>query len=105
MSRENKCTKFERPVLRITRARAKSLGQSAGLPPLYPSTKQDDKRVLRPNFKRAAQDENKPPAVTAACHHHKKRAVLEDVTNICKKSYIKCTTAPKVQVILVIWFC
>ncbi|KAL3500456.1 hypothetical protein ACH5RR_039549 [Cinchona calisaya] len=98
MSQETKYTKFEEPAVRITRARAKALGQSGGLPPLHPSSKTSDKWVLRPNFKRAAQDENKPATSTAACHHHKRRAVLEDVTNIiCKSSYTKCISATKVQ--------
>ncbi|CDP18418.1 unnamed protein product [Coffea canephora] len=98
MSQENKRSNFEEPAMRITRARAKALGQSGGLPPLYPSSKPNDNRVLRPNFKRTAPDENKPVTTAAACHQHKKRAVLNDVTNIiCKNSYRRCISSPKLQ--------
>ncbi|KAL3498333.1 hypothetical protein ACH5RR_041065 [Cinchona calisaya] len=91
MSQENKGTEFEEPTVRITRGRAKTLGHSGALPPLHPSSTQDGKRVLHPNFKRAASVENKPSISAAVCHQHKKRAVLEDVTNlICKNSYTKC---------------
>ncbi|KAH6760658.1 hypothetical protein C2S52_008694 [Perilla frutescens var. hirtella] len=98
MNDENWSSNLGEPTARITRARAKSLGSSSGLPPLYPSAKQDDKRVLRASLKRAAPENNKPAGSSAACHPHKKRAVLKDVTNInCDNLYIKCINAAKGQ--------
>ncbi|KAI3468283.1 hypothetical protein Pfo_024946 [Paulownia fortunei] len=98
MNDENRSSNLREPTVRITRARAKALGSSSGLPPLYPSAKQDDKQVLRANSKRAASDNNKPAASSAACPRHKKRAVLKDVTNItCENLYINCINAARGQ--------
>lgn len=94
MNDENRSSNIGETTARITRARAKALGSSSRLPPLYPSSKQDDKRGLRASLKRAAPENNKP-----AGHLHKKRAVLKDVTNInCDNLYIKCINAAKGQV-------
>ncbi|KAL2236964.1 UNVERIFIED_CONTAM: Cyclin-A2-1 [Sesamum indicum] len=99
MNDENRTSNFTEPTVRITRARAKVLRPSNGLPPLYPSAKQDDRRVLRANSKRAASDNNKTAASSAACPQHKRRAVLKDVTNItCQSLYINCTNAAACQV-------
>ncbi|XP_057799552.1 cyclin-A2-1-like [Salvia miltiorrhiza] len=96
MNDENRPSNLGEPTARVTRARAKFLGSSNGLPPLYPSTKQDDKRVSRASLKRAAPD--KPAGSSAACHPRKKRAVLKDVTNInCENLYINCINAAKGQ--------
>ncbi|KAL1552461.1 cyclin-A2-2-like [Salvia divinorum] len=96
MNDENRSSNLGEPTARVTRARAKFLGSSSGLPPLYPSAKQDDKRVSRASLKRAAPD--KPAESSAACRPHKKRAVLKDVTNInCGKLYINCINAAKCQ--------
>ncbi|KAL0312044.1 UNVERIFIED_CONTAM: Cyclin-A2-1 [Sesamum radiatum] len=98
MNDENRTSNFTEPTMRITRARAKVLRPSNGLPPLYPSAKQDDRRVLRANSKRAASDNNKTTASSAACPQHKRRAVLKDVTNItCQSLYINCTNAATCQ--------
>ncbi|XP_011081887.1 cyclin-A2-2-like isoform X1 [Sesamum indicum] len=98
MNDENRTSNFTEPTVRITRARAKVLRPSNGLPPLYPSAKQDDRRVLRANSKRAASDNNKTAASSAACPQHKRRAVLKDVTNItCQSLYINCTNAAACQ--------
>ncbi|CAA0810615.1 Unknown protein [Striga hermonthica] len=97
MSDENRVSNLRQPSVRITRARAKALGSSSGLPPLHPSFKQDDKPVLRAHLKRAVSD-NKKPSSAAACAPHKKRAVLKDVTNIaCDDLYINCINAARVQ--------
>ncbi|KAL0323890.1 UNVERIFIED_CONTAM: Cyclin-A2-1 [Sesamum calycinum] len=98
MNNENRTSNFTEPTVRITRARAKVLRPSNGLPPLYPSAKQDDRRVLRANSKRAASDNNKTAVSSAACPQHKRRAVLKDVTNItCQSLYINCTNAATCQ--------
>ncbi|KAK4388905.1 Cyclin-A2-2 [Sesamum angolense] len=100
MNDENRTSNFTEPTVRITRARAKVLRPSNGLPPLYPSAEQDDRRVLRANSKRAASDNNKTAASSAACPQHKRRAVLKDVTNItCQSLYINCTNAATCQVV------
>ncbi|KAL1532460.1 cyclin-A2-1-like isoform X1 [Salvia divinorum] len=96
MNNENRPPNLVEPTARVTRARAKFLGSSSGLPPLYPSAKQDDKRVSRASLKRAAPD--KSAGSSAACHPNKKRAVLKDVTNVnCEKLYINCINAAKGQ--------
>lgn len=86
------------PTSRITRARAKSLGSSSGLPPLHPSAKQDDKR--RAGLKRRAP-ENELEGSSAASPQPKKRAVLTDVTNIkCDDLTTSCINAARCLVIL-----
>ncbi|KAI5669430.1 hypothetical protein M9H77_19283 [Catharanthus roseus] len=97
MTKENSRSKSEIATMRVTRARARTLGQSGGLPPLHPSAKQEEKRVLRSNFKRAASDENKS-TLSNATSRHKRRAVLGDVTNlVCETSYMNCINATKIQ--------
>ncbi|KAJ9549653.1 hypothetical protein OSB04_022196 [Centaurea solstitialis] len=64
---------------RVTRARAKVLGASRGLPPLHPSVKQDQKQALQPKTKRAL--ENKSATDGASIIQAKRRAVLKDITN------------------------
>lgn len=97
MTKENTHSTSEFATTRVTRARARTLGQSGGLPPLHPSAKLEEKRVLRPNLKRAASDSGPP----TNSRQHKKRAVLGDVTNlVCENSYISCINATKVQVSL-----
>ncbi|PIN00916.1 G2/Mitotic-specific cyclin A [Handroanthus impetiginosus] len=98
MNDENRPSNLGEPTVRITRARAKALGQSSGLPPLHPSAKQDGKRFLRANSKRAASDINKPQASAAACPQPKRRAVLKDVTNItCDNMHINCFNVARGQ--------
>ncbi|XP_071695700.1 cyclin-A2-1-like [Rutidosis leptorrhynchoides] len=65
---------------RVTRARAKTLGTSGGLPPLHPLVKQNHKQALRPNTKRASSD-NKSVTDAAPSGQAKRRAVLGDITN------------------------
>lgn len=96
MTKENTQSTSEVATTRVTRARARTLGQSGGLPPLHPSAKLEEKgkRVLRPNLKRAASD----TAFLTNSSQHKKRAVLGDVTNlVCENSYISCKNATKIQ--------
>lgn len=100
MNKENIMTaKSERPNVRITRARAKALGTSGGLPPQNPFVKQDQKKVAQPNLKRTS-DENKP----TACLQSKKRAALKDVSNMFSdNSYIKRSNGGRDQVISMLW--
>lgn len=88
MDKENRtAAKFEELTVRITRARAKALGSSGGLPPQKPSLKRDQKKVPT-NAKRAVSDENQS---AVGVLQSKKRAVLKEVTNIlCDNSYLKC---------------
>ncbi|GMP94710.1 hypothetical protein CsSME_00044059 [Camellia sinensis var. sinensis] len=99
MNKENRtAAKFEEPTVRITRARAKALATSGGLPPSKPSMKQEQKLILQQSSKRSASDENNPSVSITDCLQHKKRAVLKDVTNIlCDNPYINCINAVKLQ--------
>ncbi|KAJ6327503.1 hypothetical protein OIU78_014384 [Salix suchowensis] len=77
----------------ITRAAA--LRASGTMPPLKASTKQDRKRNLRTNLKRAALDEN---STSRPDNQWKRRAVLRDVANVCcENSYTSCFSATKIQ--------
>ncbi|XP_021298593.1 cyclin-A2-4 [Herrania umbratica] len=83
---------------RITRARAAALRASGQLLPLNAPNQPDQKRVLRANPKRTALDENNTNAPYNAGLQRKKRAVLQDVTNVCcNNSYRKCFNATKIQ--------
>jgi len=83
----------------ITRAAA--LRASGTMPPLKPPTKQDWKRNLRTNRKRAALDENSTSRPDNADNQCKRRAVLQDVTNVCcENSYTSCFSATKIQVVV-----
>ncbi|KAG5229096.1 cyclin family protein [Salix suchowensis] len=80
----------------ITRAAA--LRASGKMPPLKASSKQDQKRVLKANPKRAALDENNTSGANNASNQRKRRAVLQDVTNVCcENSYTSCFSATKIQ--------
>ncbi|XP_043700929.1 cyclin-A2-4 isoform X2 [Telopea speciosissima] len=99
MKKENTTvTGFPGPTARITRARAAAYQAAGGTLPSQPSAKQDQKRVLRENSKRAALDENNSSAPVAGDLQHKRRAVLKDVTNICCENlYTNCINAAKLQ--------
>lgn len=99
MNKENiMATNSEQSNVRITRARAKSLGTLGGLPPLKPLVEKDQKKVAQLVSKRAVTDGNKATVGDTACTQRRKRAVLQDVTNVCcKKSNIK---GSRVQVII-----
>ncbi|KAK4422305.1 Cyclin-A2-1 [Sesamum alatum] len=96
MNEENRSSYSREATVRITRARAKALGLSGGLPPLYPSAKQDDK-VLRINSKRAASDVKKPAVGSTVCPLRKKRATLKDITNITSQNVSTNCTASRGQ--------
>lgn len=106
MNKENiMATNSEQPNVRITRARAKSLGTLGGLPPLKPLMNEDQNKVAQLDSKRAQPDSKRDVtdgknAVVGctAFPQRKKRAVLQDVTNIGRnKSNIK---GGRVQVIV-----
>ncbi|KAL0372106.1 UNVERIFIED_CONTAM: Cyclin-A2-2 [Sesamum calycinum] len=96
MNDENGSSYSREATVRITRARAKALGSSGVLPPLYPSVKKDGK-VLRTNSKRAASDVKKPAVGSAACPQRKKRATLKDITNITSQNVCTNWTASRGQ--------
>ncbi|KAI3707177.1 hypothetical protein L6452_25469 [Arctium lappa] len=82
MNKENvPVANIQEPTARITRARAKALGISGGLPPLHPLVKQESKQALQPNSKRGSAD-NKSTADVGNGFQSKRRAVLKDVTNM-----------------------
>ncbi|XP_022154959.1 cyclin-A2-4-like isoform X2 [Momordica charantia] len=82
---------------RITRARAAAFSASAQLPPKVPA-RQPEKRIARTNLKRAASDENSCHSTAKSSRPCKRRAVLQDVSNICcESSYSKCFDAAKIQ--------
>ena len=93
MNKENAiCAKDEERPVRITRARAKVLGSVAGISPSSrPPFKQEQRRVLRANSKRAASDENKASMVATPSLQHKRRAVLVDVTNTGENPHDKAS--------------
>ncbi|KAM2544665.1 hypothetical protein TB1_016327 [Malus domestica] len=100
MNKENEnASKVEEPNVRITRARAKAFGASGEeLSSSILFTKQEQKRGLRANSKRAASDENKASAIATVGLQHKRRAVLKDVGNIaCEDSNVNCTNASQIQ--------
>ncbi|XVF74650.1 hypothetical protein PTKIN_Ptkin13bG0128000 [Pterospermum kingtungense] len=83
---------------RITRARAAALRASGQLPPLNAPNQPDQKRFLQANTKRMALDENNYNAPVSSGLQSKKRAVLQDVTNVCcNNSYGECFDATKIQ--------
>ncbi|KAK4365792.1 hypothetical protein RND71_013672 [Anisodus tanguticus] len=88
-------------AMRITRARAKALGSSGGLPPLHPSVRQDKKQgqgTQGIKSKRSASDENITSASTAS-QQPKRRAVLRDVTNVLRENpYMNCINGSKFHV-------
>ncbi|KAM7513212.1 hypothetical protein LguiB_012087 [Lonicera macranthoides] len=82
MDKENRtAAKFEEPTVRITRARAKALGSSGGLPPQKPYLKRDRKKVPT-NAKRAVSDENQS---AVGFLQSKKRAVLKEPSKQAKR--------------------
>ncbi|XP_024994596.1 cyclin-A2-1-like isoform X2 [Cynara cardunculus var. scolymus] len=82
---------------RVTRARAKVLGASRGLPPRHPLVKQDHKQALQPKAKRASSD-NKSATDVASNVPAKRRAVLKDITNnLFEDSSIKVSNGIKDQ--------
>ncbi|PWA97456.1 cyclin-A2-1 [Artemisia annua] len=83
------------PVFRVTRARAAGSQSSGG--PNVPK-EQVPTRVLRNNPKRGVQDENSNSNATAMTGSgNKRRAVLKDVTNICRdNSYKNCIIPAKI---------
>ncbi|CAI0444479.1 unnamed protein product [Linum tenue] len=96
MNKENRNdAKVEEPAVRITRARARSSGASAGvLPASKPSFKHEQKRVTKVSSKRPASEENKMGG-GAQC---KKRTVLQEVTNILTEhSDANSTNATRAQ--------
>lgn len=109
MNKENvHAANIQGPTGRVTRARAKALGVSGGLPPLHPVVKQDQKQALQPKTKRASSD-NKSATDVAPAVQVKRRAVLKDISNNpfnnsnikvangnkASKQIKRCTTAKK----------
>ncbi|MBA0835562.1 hypothetical protein Goarm_007836 [Gossypium armourianum] len=101
MNKENEPTEeVEEPTGRITRARYKALRAAGGIcSSSKPSFKQEQKRILRLNSKRAASDENKASVPATVGLQPKRRAVLKNVTNVGDDTlYMDCTNATKNQI-------
>ncbi|KAI3786051.1 hypothetical protein L1987_45178 [Smallanthus sonchifolius] len=82
------------PAFRVTRARAAAASQSSSS---EPSKEQGSGCVLRKNSKRSVQDENKTNGTATGSAQNKRRAVLNDVTNICRdNSYKNCIIQAKI---------
>lgn len=91
--------KGQEPTVPLTRARAAAFLASGKLPYLKAPIQQNQKRTLRGNPKGADLDENSNHAATEACLQRKRRAVLQDVSNICRKdSFRSCLNVTKIQV-------
>lgn len=89
---------FREPTGRMTRAQAAAFRTFGGMPTSKPAL-QYQKRTLRTNSKRAALDEKNSIASDTACPQRKRRAVLQDVTNVCcDHSYANCINATRAQV-------
>ncbi|XP_076889955.1 cyclin-A2-2-like [Bidens hawaiensis] len=84
------------PTGRVTRACAKALRASGGLPPLPHAVKPDHKQTLQPKAKRTSSD-NKSSTDAAPIVRTKRRAVLKDVTNNPFDSSKKDAIAKKVK--------
>lgn len=85
------------PTARVTRARAAASQSSEGLHILDSSKQQGQRQELRKNSKRVALDEKHSCAPT---NQHKRRAVLKDVTNVCRDiSNTLCFNASKIAVL------
>lgn len=83
---------------RITRSRAAALCASGRMPSLRASAQLGQKHISRAKSKRAALDENNTIAPDNAGNKPKKRAVLQDVTNVCcENSYRSCFNATRIQ--------
>nr|XP_043613060.1 cyclin-A2-1-like [Erigeron canadensis]XP_043613061.1 cyclin-A2-1-like [Erigeron canadensis]XP_043613062.1 cyclin-A2-1-like [Erigeron canadensis] len=81
MNKENSsAVNIREPTTRITRARAKALGITGGLPPRHPQPKLETKQALQSNSKRGSSD-NKSTDVGSS-FQPKRRAILKDVTNM-----------------------
>lgn len=101
--------KKENPVIpgyhlavgRITRARAAANhANGASLQLVPPLRKPDRKQTQQGGSKRAASDENSQAALLTVATKNKKRAVLNDVTNVCcENSYRRCIPVAKAQVL------
>ncbi|XP_020086962.1 cyclin-A2-1-like [Ananas comosus] len=99
--------KKENPVIpgyhlavgRITRARAAANhANGASLQLVPPLRKPDRKQTQQGGSKRAASDENSQAALLTVATKNKKRAVLNDVTNVCcENSYRRCIPVAKAQ--------
>lgn len=91
---------------RITRSRAAALCASGRMPSLRASAQLGQKHISRAKSKRAALDENNTIAPDNAGNKPKKRAVLQDVTNVCcENSYRSCFNATRIQVHVLHFFC
>ncbi|KAJ9190108.1 hypothetical protein P3X46_001339 [Hevea brasiliensis] len=83
---------------RITRSRAAALHASSRMPSLRAYAQQGQKHISRAKSKRAALDENNTTAPENAGTEPKRRAVLQDVTNVCcENSYRSCFNATRIQ--------
>ncbi|XP_027344845.1 cyclin-A2-4 [Abrus precatorius] len=82
--------KTREPPGRLTRARAAAFRASGQLPPVKKSAQQNQNQLPRANSKRAISDN--------ICLQRKKRAVLQDVTNVCcENAYKGCFNSTKIQ--------
>lgn len=92
------------PPARLTRARAAALHAPGLISQSKAPSKQNKKQVSHPNPKpnRVSTDENGINA-NEACVQRKRRAVFQDVTNVCcQKTYRSCYNASKIQVLMII---
>ncbi|XP_071712261.1 cyclin-A2-4 [Rutidosis leptorrhynchoides] len=86
-------TTFGETNFRVTRARAANIQLSVSSDP---PKEQGLSRVLRKNPKRPVQDENNNNINATSISQNKRRAVLQDITNICCENSLKnCILIPK----------
>ncbi|KAJ4718209.1 Cyclin A2 [Melia azedarach] len=83
---------------RMTRSRAANLKSSTCVASSSAPTEQNKKGVLQAKPKRAALDENNINVADNPRRQPKRRAVLQDVTNVCcDNAYRSCFNATKIQ--------
>ncbi|GAB4854170.1 Cyclin-A2 [Ancistrocladus abbreviatus] len=84
MRKENAAAaKLEECGVRMTRARAKTLGTLGGQ--IQKPSRGEQKRAIRTSCKRVSSDQNKPKIAVGNSVQNKRRAVLSDVTNVKSK--------------------
>lgn len=84
---------------RMTRSRAANLKSSTCVASSSAPTEQNKKGFLQAKPKRAALDENNINVADNPRRQPKRRAVLQDVTNVCcDNAYRSCFNATKIQV-------
>ncbi|KAK8951561.1 Cyclin-A2-1 [Platanthera zijinensis] len=89
---------YKRNTGPVTRAKAATLASHSRIPLPRPALLPDKKQMKGRRTKRMASDENNHTVSNVVVSQNKKRAVLNDVSNVCcENSYRNCTDLVKMQ--------